>query len=262
MEYRKRARTEWTLTRWVMACVDFRSTPEDAEWIRNQLNCSKDTLRLYRLGERRIRCDVKDSVLDRLDGRFPGTAAMLRGPMAQILMRRQLAPGGLRAAIRQLCDPNRTLLLALGYGADRSEINPAVRLEITLDYLLRYSAFETLEAIVFMLAWCDEIGDEASWTTICGRYRAALPNMLFEGIPEHHHPLLDAIDDYARTIEFLYARRVRSKRSWRTAIPKARKIRKQGAIAIQQHWENFPREFTFRFDPSCAGDGARSPDED
>lgn len=249
MEYRKRASTEWILTRWVMACVDFRATSEDAEWIRDELNCSKDTLRHYRLGERRIRCDVQNSVLDRLDGRFPGTAAMFRGPMAQILMRRKLAPGGLRLAIRQLSDPSRTLLLALGYGADRSEIDPAVRLEKTLDYLLRYSAFETLEAIILMLAWCDEIGDEVSWTTICERYRAALPNMLFEGIPEHHHPLLDAIDDYARIIEFQYARRVRSKRSWRTAIRKARKIRKQGASAIQQHWETFPREFTIRIDP-------------
>ncbi|WBY17995.1 hypothetical protein PF049_14025 (plasmid) [Erythrobacteraceae bacterium WH01K] len=169
--------------------------------------------------------------------------------MAQILMRRELGPGGLRAAIRQLSDPCRTLLLMLGYGSDRGEIDPAVRLEETLNYLLRYSAFETLEAIVFMLAWCDEIGDEASWTTICCRYRAALPNMLFEGIPEHHHPLLDAIDDYARTIEFRYARRVRSKRSWRTAIPKARKIRKQGAIAVQQHWEACPKEVTFRINP-------------
>ena len=96
-------------------------------------------------------------------------------------------------------------LLALGYGADRSEIDPAVRLETALDYLLRYSAFETLEAIVFMLAWCDEIGDEIAWTTICGRYRKALPNMLFEGIPEHHHPLLDAIDDHLRGGGNVYA---------------------------------------------------------
>ncbi|ABC64267.1 MULTISPECIES: hypothetical protein [Sphingomonadales] len=251
MAYRKRASTEWILTRWVMACVDFRATPDDAEWIKTGLNCGKDTLRHYRLGERRIRSDVPNSVLDRLDGRFPGTAAMLRGPMAQILMRRELAPGGLRVAIRQLSDPYRTCLLALGYGADRSEIDPAVRLETALDYLLRYSAFETLEAIVFMLAWCDEIGDEIAWTTICGRYRKALPNMLFEGIPEHHHPLLDAIDDYARTIEFRYARRVRSKQSWRTAVPKARKIRKQGAIEAQHDWEALPRDFTLRINPQA-----------
>ena len=75
--------------------------------------------------------------------------------------------------------------------------------------------------------------------------------MLFEGIPEHHHPLLDAIDDYARTIEFRYARRVRSKQSWRTAVPKARKIRKQGAIEAQHDWEALPRDFTLRINPQA-----------
>ncbi|WBY18019.1 hypothetical protein PF049_14155 (plasmid) [Erythrobacteraceae bacterium WH01K] len=132
----KKARTEWTLTKWVMACVDFRATPEDAEWIKTDLNCSKDSLRHYRKGERRIRADVEGSVLDRLETRFPGTAAMLRDPMAQILIRRDLPDGALRHTIRQLPDPYRTLLLALGYGADRSEIDPHVKLEAVLDYLL------------------------------------------------------------------------------------------------------------------------------
>ncbi|WP_162627546.1 hypothetical protein [Erythrobacter sp. KY5] len=242
----KKPRTEWILTRWIMACVDFRATPEDAEWIRTDLNCSKDSLRQYRIGERRIRSDVENSVLDRLETRFSGTAAMLRGPMAQILMRRDLPNGALRHTIRQLPDPYRTLLLALGYGADRSEIDPGVQLGAVLDYLLQATSFETLQTVVFMLAWCDDIGDTVSWTTICERHRAALPNMIFEGIPVHHFALLDAIDEYARTIEFKHGRRIRTKRSWRTAVAKAKKIRKEGGVAVQEHWEDVPKVFAIR----------------
>lgn len=229
-----------------MACVDFRASPEDAEWIKTGLNCSKDSLRHYRIGERRIRADVKGSVLDRLETRFSGTAAMLRGPMAQILMRRDLPNGALRHTIRQLPDPYRTLLLALGYGADRNEIDPHVKLDAVLDYLLQATSLETLQTIVFMLAWCDDIGDTGSWTTICERYRAALPNMIYEGMPEHHFALLDAIDEYARTIEFKHGRRFRTKHSWRTAVAKAKKIRKEGGMAIQEHWEVVPKVFTIR----------------
>jgi len=171
---------------------------------------------------------------------------MLRGPMAQILMRRDLPSEALRHTIRQLPDPYRTLLLALGYGADRSEIDSQVKLDAVLDYLLQATSLETLQTIVFMLAWCDDIGDTVSWTTICERYRAELPNMIFEGIPEHHFALLDAIDEYARTIEFKNGRRVSTKRNWRTAVAKAKKIRKEGGMAIHEHWEGIPKVFTNR----------------
>ena len=68
--------------------------------------------------------------------------------------------------------------------------------------------------------------------------------MIFEGIPEHHFALLDAIDEYARAIEFRHGQRVSTKSNWRTAFGKAKKIRKEGGLAIQEHWEDVPKVFS------------------
>jgi hypothetical protein len=168
--------------------------------------------------------------------------------MAMVLMRREMSLDELRKAIRQLGDPFRTLILTQGYGANRSEIEPKISLEVTLDYLLQLSAVETFEAIVLMLAWCEKVGDWASWTIICERYRAALPHLLFEGIPDHDFPLLDAIDDYARTVKFKSGRRFRSKQNWRTALRGSKKIRKEGAKALQENWESSPKQIIMRVD--------------
>ncbi|WBY18020.1 hypothetical protein PF049_14160 (plasmid) [Erythrobacteraceae bacterium WH01K] len=78
--------------------------------------------------------------------------------------------------------------------------------------------------------------------------------MIFEGIPEHHFALLDAIDEYARAIEFKHGRRVSTKSNWRTAVAKAKKIRKEGGIAIQEHWEEIPKVFALHMEPKADED--------
>jgi hypothetical protein len=115
------------------------------------------------------------------------------------------------------------------------------QLALVVDALL-VPTFDTLRAIILMLAWADDLGHPDLWNCICGFYRHMIPEFIGNGDIPFHAEFFDAVDQIARTHNFTSINhRVDVFEPWAEQLPRCHEMQAGTEHIIQEYWERTPR---------------------
>jgi hypothetical protein len=232
---------EYVLTRWYVAEIFERATSDDMNWLLKTVGGIRTNLWRYKGGHRALGWKRPDELIDKLEERFPGSGDIFRGPMGQILMKRPVTQSQITSAIEALRDPHRMILLGHGYGVNTSGPGGTRSLDDVFAELEMFPEYRTIQAIVYMLAWADQIQNHDTWNATCGFYRHMIPHFIYADSIRHHEHVFDAVDAIAPLRIFTANVRRDRYRNWRRELPKVKKLRKQVGIEIMKSFESYPR---------------------
>jgi hypothetical protein len=234
---------EFVLTRWCIADVLARAGDGDRQWLQDKFGGSRGNLWRYQKGLRALNWHDPRGNLTELDTRFPECAEIFRGATGQLLMAQPVSQEHLTRAILALGDPQRTILLGGGYGTGQSGSTRGQTLDDVLVELGEFPEYRTLQAIVYLLAWADQLQNHDTWNSTCLFYRHMIPRIMhFQQVPHYEH-IFDAIDAIAPFREFSANVRRERYTSWKYEISKFKKLRKEATIEIMKVWNGTPRHF-------------------
>jgi len=108
----------------------------------------------------------------------------------------------------------------------------------------------TLQAIVLLMAWADEIMNVEFWNNCCDLYRHLLPEFIMEIDTPFKDEIFDSVDAYALNRSFpAVNRREDIFKSWKEELPRFQKLLSEYYLQQfkkQSHFLVIPEEFPFR----------------
>ena len=158
--------------------------------------------RRYRSGERSPNTALSKSRIQKVEKLVPGSSSVFSLPFWRVLKREQLSLEEIICSIDAWGDPTRTILLAGGYEKIGFPGEYPRSYEEVLSQLKEFPTFETLQAIVLLLAWADAIRGPALWNSTCDFYRYMIPHFIIRAHVPCHEDLFDVVDDFARIREY------------------------------------------------------------
>lgn len=200
-------------------------------WFAKHVDGNKEAVyiwRRYRSGERSPDTAQSKFRIQKVDELVPGSSSVFSLPFWQVLKGEQLPLEEVIGSIDALGDPTRTILLAGGYEKIGFPGEHPRSYKEVLSQLKEFPTFETLQAIVLLLAWADAIRSPALWNSTCDFYRYMISHFIIRAHVPCHQDLFDVVDDFARIREYPKANLCKRRyKSWRGERKRLRRMQRK-----------------------------------
>ena len=151
----------------------------------------------YRNGINSPDLHAGESSVEKAAKYYPGSDLIYRSDIWGILRGQNLSADKAKSALLNL-DPLISLFVCQVISSPRCNAQ-----EILLSQLSEVPTFETLQAIILMLAWADADRNAVFWNNICALYRQMLPEFILDGDIPYCDELFSAIDEIAKARYFI-----------------------------------------------------------
>ncbi len=172
-----------------------------------------------------------------VEAKFPGTRRILENPVIFVLKGMRLTRDQARAAIAEIGDPYRRIILEGGYETSSNDSERELSMEEIFQQLSLFPSLALVEVIVLMLAWADDVGNSEFWNHICAFYRAMVPELVRCGHIPFHEELLELVDGFAQMRDYgSVTLRTDIHQSWRDLEPKHFVNQDRVRLEMLEYW--------------------------
>lgn len=201
-------------------------------------NAEATTWKRYRDGGRAIGRYGGANAVQRAANKWPSTSKIFDSLIWQLLKRAKVDSDDIVAELKTFEDHVGTIIFGGGFTNWGTSDEHRKTVDGVLRQLSEFPTWSTLQAIILMLGWANNLGNIELKNSICDLYRLMIPEFIRADTIPFQDEIFDAVDDVAVITTFPVASVREDKfQSWREQIPKYLEQEQENELLFKSHWE-------------------------
>lgn len=173
---------------------------------------------------------------------WPKTGQIFWSPIWAVLKGVPISNDTVINAIGDLGDEMKIILLSGGFSNFEGGAQGSNNIDRIFAQLALFPTLDSLQALILMLAWADNLGHPDLWNNVCGFYRHMIPELIDRGSIPFHEDFFATVDQIARRREFPGINiRVDVFEPWTDQLPRFDAMQAEKARMAQDYWGSMPK---------------------